>query len=45
MVVRDEIERLALLLQLDGRQHRPEIIAQMQRAARLDAGENPHAAG
>ena len=44
VVVRDEIERLALLLELDGGQHRPEVVAQMQRARGLDAGQNSHGA-
>ena len=38
MIIGDEIKRLALLLQLDGRPHHPEIISEMQRARRLDAG-------
>jgi len=37
MVVRNEIERLTLFLELEGRAHHPEIIAEMQRAAGLDA--------
>ena len=37
MIIRDEIERLALFLQLDGGPHHPEIISEMQRAAGLDA--------
>ena len=40
MVIGDEIDGLALLLHLDGRLHRAEIIAEMQRAGGLDAGEN-----
>ena len=37
VVVGDEVERLALFLQLDGGLHHPEVIAEMQRARRLDA--------
>ena len=38
VIIGDEIERLALLLQLDGGLHHPEVIAEMQRARRLNAG-------
>jgi hypothetical protein len=30
------------VLQLDGRPHHPEIISEMQRAGRLDAGQDSH---
>jgi hypothetical protein len=40
VVIGDEIDGLALALHLDGRLHRAEIIAEMQRAGGLDAGEN-----
>src|SRR5258706_16220040 len=43
MIIGDEIKGLAFVLQLDGRAHHPEIIAQMQRAGRLDARKNSHA--
>ena len=42
MVIRNEIERLALFLQVNGGPHHPEIISEMQRAAGLDAGQNSH---
>ena len=38
--VGDEIERLALVLQFDGRTHHAEVIAEVQRAGRLDAGKD-----
>jgi hypothetical protein len=37
MVVGDEVERIALILQFDGGSHHPEIVAEMQRATGLDA--------
>jgi len=37
MIISDEIEGLAFFLQLDGRFHHAEIVAQMKRARGLDA--------
>jgi hypothetical protein len=42
MIIGDEIKRLAFVLQLDGGPHHPEIISEMQRAGRLDAGQDSH---
>ena len=42
MIIGDEIKRLAFLLQLNRRPHHPEIIADVQDAAGLNAGENSH---
>ena len=43
MVVGDEIEGFAFVLQFDGRLHHPEIVAHVQRTGGLDAGQNSHA--
>ena len=40
VVVRDEVERLALLLPFDGRPHHAKVVADMRFAGRLDAGKN-----
>ena len=45
VIIGDEIIRLTLFLQLDGRAHHAEIIADMQRAGRLNARENSHGRG
>jgi hypothetical protein len=45
VVVGDEIKGLALLLQPDGRLHHAEVIANVETAAGLDAGENAHGKG
>ena len=37
MIIRNKVESLAFVLQFHSRQHHPEIIAEMQRARRLDA--------
>ena len=37
MVIGDEVQRLALVLQLNGRPHHPEIVSEVQGAAGLDA--------
>ena len=42
MIVRDKIETLAAILQLDGRAHRAKVVANVQRARRRDTGENAH---
>ena len=42
MIIRDEIERLAFFLQLDGGPHHAKIISEVQRAGGLDAGQNSH---
>ncbi len=38
VVIGDEINRAIALLQFDRRLHHPEIVAQVQRTRRLDAG-------
>src|SRR5262249_5028400 len=42
MIISNEIKRLTLGLERDGRLHHPEVIADVQRAAGLDAGKNSH---
>ena len=44
VVIGDEIIRLSLVLEFNGRLHHAEVVAYMQRAGRLDAGKNPHGA-
>ena len=44
MIVRDEIKRLALVLETDGRLHRAEEIADMKFSAGLEAGKDSHGA-
>ena len=40
MQVGDEVEALVAGLQLDRRLHHPEVVADVQRAGRLNAGQN-----
>src|SRR5512132_100625 len=42
MVISDEIKRLAFGLQRDGRPHHAKIIADVQRTAGLNTGQNAH---
>ena len=44
MIVRNEVERLALVLQADGRLHRAEVIADVKFSAGLESGEDAHGA-
>ena len=43
MQVGDEVERLAIILQLDELVHRPVVVAHVEPARGLDAGENTRA--
>ena len=42
MIIGNEIKRFALSLERDGWPHHAEVIADVQNAAGLDAGENAH---
>ena len=42
MVIRDEIERLALFLEVHGGLHRAEIVADVEFSAGLETGEDSH---
>ena len=44
VIVGDEIERLALFLQPHRGLHRPEVVADVEFAARLETGQNSHGA-
>jgi hypothetical protein len=42
MVVRDEIKRLALVLEAHGRIHRAEVVADVEFSAGLETGQDAH---
>jgi hypothetical protein len=42
MIIGDEVKRLILGLERDGRSHHPKIVADVQDAAGLDAGKDAH---
>src|SRR5438105_9232870 len=42
MMIGDKVERFAVVLQGDRRPHHAKVIANMQNAARLNAGKNAH---
>src|SRR6266513_3651320 len=42
MIIGDKVERFAVVLQGDRRPHHAKVIANMQNAARLNAGKNAH---
>ena len=44
MVVGDEVERLALVLEAHGGLHGAEVVAEVEFAAGLEAGEDAHGA-
>ena len=42
MIVGDKVIGFALILEADSREHGSKVVAEMQRAAGLNAGENSH---